>query len=517
MNTVRSRSARRPLLCAAARPAAHCLTLLALAALLLLPLPATAQQEAGQPEAPAYLNVTGMVPLPGDTFTGEVVFFFDQPLAKEHGTPKGSETLIDISPHLSGKYRTGENYVAFRAFALPKGQRTYKVGLAPFLRSEAGHPINPAHREHCISTFTFEPNRVWFIESLPTKALIGVLFPLPVNEADLVTHLRIMNGDGNPLPFRIERGETPNIHRLAILGTFDENARLQFLEGLPSADGTQRMQATATRSPLRPSPLEVKKVAWVHFYDYEQCIGLVFSSAVGHEDLQNKLTIEDLDTQQPVPFRIAGREGRTMNPRVFVHIKPPVRLALTFAPGLTGDGDRVLPEAVTKELGRKAPELQVRHHYLHQPYGGKGKGGLVLDVVLNRAVDAASLREHLTFEPVLDKMRIEPSDDNRFSVYGEWRSKQRYDMTLGSELLDARGTKIGKAATIPIKTDEVAGYVGFGLEGEYYFPKRSGLALPLETRNATDVRIALHRMFPSNLMVALNDMNKGDSGRPLPL
>ena len=107
-------------------------------------------------------------------------------------------------------------------------------------------------------------------------------------------------------------------------------------------------------------------------------------------------------------------------------------------------------------------------------------------------------------------LRIEPTYDNRsFEAHGQWDSNQQYALKLTPGLKYGDGAALKKPATFTTVSGKVPSYVGFGQEGKYYFPRRTGLTLPVSARNLDKADLSIYRMFPSNIAVSLANLNEG--------
>jgi len=83
-------------------------------------------------------------------------------------------------------------------------------------------------------------------------------------------------------------------------------------------------------------------------------------------------------------------------------------------------------------------------------------------------------------------------------------------MTIDAGMAYGDGYTLEQQVSLTVTTERVPSYIGFGHDGKYYFPRRSGLELPLEVRGVRKARIGLYRMFPSNIAVAVRDINDGE-------
>jgi len=464
----------------------------------------------GNPED--LLNVVGTVPLEGDALTDQIVVFFDRPVALPAEADGEPPTPWAISPETRGTTRMGANFLAFDIEPpLKNTTQIVEVTLNPRLQSAAGHPLNQQHRRLRFPTFRLEIQRLWVIESSPERRVIGLLFPVPVALADLEAHLRVVDTGGEGIPFELERGDSMRVFRLVLPGDADLGASITLVEGLEAAEGAIRVVADQTYGSEQIDALAVKSIEWRHFQAHWQEVAIGFSKEVPATDLERRLTITDRVAQQPVPFKVRRRRASSHHYVGFnVRRQAPLELLFTIDKGLQASDGAVLASPYSHTLKHVAAPLRIDRHWWRRSWSQPSpKDGLILDVRLNRHVARQALIEHIEIEPPVENLRVETPQTAGFRIYGDWNSRQRYELRITPGLTDESGAVLENALTLHLKTESVPAYAGFEPEGEYYLPRRAGAPLRLVTRNTRKARVTLHRMFPSNLCVALEDMAGG--------
>ncbi len=453
------------------------------------------------------LNVVGVVPLKGDALSKQIIFFFDRPISAD-----SPENPFAITPPLPGNARKGENFIAYDIAGTELLEERYEVRLSPELRSADGALLNPEHGVHTFTRSLFRVERVWLIEGKPQSTILGLLFSFPVNIEDVRPLLSVLGQNDAPVPFTLEEGTTPNTMRLSLSGVLDDYTRIVVEKGLKDSTGKLETVFPFTYVKTGIARLEVKSIKWGHVYDYEQQIQVVLSSPVNDIELRDHFELVDQVTGKAVPFNIwEGQSGDDLTVSLNLDPTYPIDVKATVKKGLQSTDELVLAEDYSKALTRQPSPLQIEQTYWWRDWSNEGlsKDGLVLAVSLNKRVRPSELKEHLEITPAVQDLRVEAGYDREMRIYGQWDSKKQYVLLIKPGLKDVGGKVLEKEIRSNVLTREVPAYVGFGHEGEYYFPRRSGIALELETRNVSTVKVELHRMFPGNLAVALEDLQDG--------
>ncbi len=141
----------------------------------------------------------------------------------------------------------------------------------------------------------------------------------------------------------------------------------------------------------------------------------------------------------------------------------------------------------------------------------EGRRGISVELRFNKPIDLTQLKKHLTIDPPVDNLEPAIESDNRLKLYGDWKSERGYKIKITPGFKDRQGHALDKELVQPIKTGKPAKYFGFDQQEKYYFPKRGGATLNLETRNVQKVKVTLQRLFPSNIAVALDSLKDDNS------
>ncbi len=485
----------------------------------------------GEPSAD-YLNVVGRIPLEGDTLGNQIVVFFDKPIQlplQPDGQPQNPLTVVpDLTVKTRGAmmtYRIGANFVAADVPQLDLSVlQIHEVVLNPELRSVDGKPLNPQAPPLYFSTLPFNVRRVWIMESTPERAVAGILFSAPLDLAGFSASAKLLASDGAAVPFSVEQGTNETTYRIVVPGSVHENTTIHLARGLKDRTGKLALLSDVTLPFPQPEPLKVLGAVWKRNTDDVKEITVLFSQPVRTEALQSSLTLKDAAApDKPIAFQVLPT-GASMPNRIVFHenLTAPPTLSVAIGQGLRSADAAVLKQPYMCTLTPPSPPASPAVNHNHQglaisetwwyrSWQHGGRDGLALNVRASRAAKIDEIRKHLELTPSIEDLRVEPAYMG-FVIYGNWHSKQVYELKLTPGVALEGGTTTDAPVTRTVKSDSVPPYIGFGHENEYYFPRRPGAVLPIETRNVDKVDITLYRMFPSNIAVALQDMQSGEGG-----
>jgi hypothetical protein len=470
------------------------------------------QAQASTPAAAAgdFLRVVGTIPVDDEILTDRIVLFFSDAISVEGLVEEGALPPFSMSPPFEGSFTVGANYLDIRVDEVPADQLvTLELGDA--IRSEDGNVIRPEDRRMTFAPFAFEAQRVYSLESTETREVLGVSFPVPVTVEMLREHTAIQTADGIAVPFTVEEGTSNTIQRLVIDGNEAWPVSIQFTEGLADASGDLRL--TEAQEFTYPTELElaIDRITWDSIEDDQQRIEIELSKAIESANLEKHLRVTDADAGTPVSYTV---EPDIQGPNQIVTVRLPkpteTSLMFEFASGLSGAERSLLAQTVQRKL--IARSLQERKPLLFEDqwWNQEGREGLVMNLGFNQKVKPQDLKAFLRISEEVPELRIESAwNDRRVRIYGQWRSEVTYEFTLTAGMPYGNGFKLEQDISRAFTTDRVPPFLGFEQEDKYYFPRRSGLELPVTARGVRKAQINLYRMFPSNIAVAIRDINDG--------
>jgi hypothetical protein len=416
-----------------------------------------------------------------------------------------------MTPPFQGSFTVGDNYLDLRLKEVPSDQMV-TLDLGDAIQSKDGKMVDASDRHLIFTPFAFQAQRVWSLESTPDREILGVLFPVPVTVEALREHTSIQTAEGEAVAFTVEEGTSNTIQRLVIDGNESWPVGIRFSAGLP--DATQTLALTFQQDFTYPTELglAIKKVEWSQIEDDRQVVSIDFSKAVDSANLQAYLTIHIADSGDSVSYDVEPEHIAKQQP-ILLHLAKPTdtSLMLEFAAGLPGVERSVLAQPARRKLIARSLEERKPLLFEDQWWNKEGREGLVLNLGFNQKVTPQDLKDHLRISRDVPDLRIEPAwNDRRVRVYGQWESNTTYEVTLAAGMPYGDGFKLDQDISRTFTTDKVPPFLGFGHEDKYYFPRRSGLNLPIDARGVREARVNLHRMFPSNIAVAIQDLNDGN-------
>lgn len=257
-----------------------------------------------------------------------------------------------------------------------------------------------------------------------------------------------------------------------------------------------------------PQTVRVSNVTWGNVYDGEQEIIVEFNTSVMADEVASHLTLSRADSGVEIPFDMQSK-GLSDRHMVKTALESPaqVEVQYTVKEGLSGALSLSLAEAETGTVLRDTYPLAVDYTW----WDSVGREGLALVLSLNQRVDLESLKEHLRVEPAIDNLAVERAYGSQFRIFGEWQPETQYTITLTEGLTYAGGATLDAEVVYATETYDIPPFIGFGQEGLYYFPRRDGLTLTIDSRNVSTAHLKLHQMFPSNIAVAVSSMNAGEA------
>ncbi len=469
----------------------------------------TTQPEAPK-EAPKPLQVVGTVPLAGDPLKSRITVFFDQDIKVDGLDKPDAQPPFKMEPAFNGTFTVGHNYIDISSDKFSPTVPV-KVTLSDKITSTAGGTLDVNARELHFAPFSFEVRRTWQLEQSAEREVIGILFPTGVVPEAVQQNTMVKDADGNPVGISVTAGSQPEIARLIIPTGIKLPVTITVGTGLTDATGAFQLSQEYTAEYPVFSDLRLASVEWGEGDSSYQRIRLRFSKPVKPEKLSEHVTIKDKDGLA-LEFSPASSEEST-TPEVSVSMADPASTDLTIEvrAGFEGLEHATLRETVTKTLlAREQSTIEEDLRVEDEYWDYADRDGLALSMGFNLAINVPSLKEHLKIEPKVDNVRVELGyNARRAKIFGDWSSGESYRITFGKGMTYAGGVKTAKEFNYSVTADNVPRYIGFGQEGKYYFPRRDGLGLPLETRNASRVKLRLFRMFPSNIAVAVSDMEDG--------
>ncbi len=366
-----------------------------------------------------HLNRVGMTPLPGETFNGRLVLFFDGNLRIPE-TEEETGRILKFKPPLKGKTRIQDNFISFSTGCTISENTIYSVEIGSNLRSVDGQKINPPQRRFTLATFLFKPQSIWLDSEPKESAVVGVSFPTAVDRNQLAEHLELLSANQNSTIIGVKSDGDNCLFRITLNQTAETSFALILRENLQDRTGL----------------LET-----VNRYEY------VYDPAL----LNKSDSVQNDSVEKPQPLIIQSVES-----------------------------------------------------------DNAGRDGLVVSLRLSWNLQAKDLLSNLKFEPAVTNIRIVPDDLYSFRIYGDLLPEQLYKLTIAPGVRNSLGRTNDKPVSGIFMTGRYSRYLNFAENDKFYFPREDDASLTLETRNIKKGALRIYRLFPSNIAVALREINSGD-------
>jgi hypothetical protein len=445
--------------------------------------------------------------LPGETLDDRIVVFFDAPLAE--ADVEAFEPLL-FEPAVPGTFRIEDHFVAFTP-SRPVSEWTVAVRVNPELKSVDSRPA-PADWERAFTSVAFEP--IGFQQSASSEETItvDVRYPVAVNSAEVLAQAHATGADNSTLEIRALESESPDSVRLEVTGANRWPATLRLPEGIQDATGTLTQTFDRTFTFPQQQPLHVYDLYWESENRRNPSVGIRFSERVASDQVAEHITLIRSRSGEAAPFTLREAGAHELH---ILDVELTDRLA-------RNDGFRV---QVNDQLagvfgGQMAQAASVDLMLENRPFlladtwwQQQGRDGLGLALNFTERVSAEKLRERLEIIPELPNMRVNQSYGHAVQILGDWESKRNYEIRIRAGMERPGGETTQEPLTARVRVDEVPKYLGFNFPGQYYFPRVQDASLAIESRNVRSAELKLHRMFPSNVAVALNALNEGEGGR----
>ncbi len=459
-----------------------------------VPALAQAEETAADSAAAPAVRVVGRVPLPGEAWTGEVVVFFDAPLADHAGG-------IRIEG-VAGETRVRGNALVFAPERVPN-QGVYRVELAP--RFANGGQLAAEARTFSITPQVFRATRLFDGGRARDAYRLGLAFSHPVDDAAVQDVLTVRDARGEVAGWEVKSTSDERVVRVHVPLSATPPLRVSLAPGLPSADGAlQRTEVQELSAQAVVLAVESAKLERVNADEDE--LVLNFNSRVAPDALQAalSLTLEG----EPVQYEVLhATAAQSLGMRIRPALPPGAQVKLRLEPLASHGLARPMEAPYETTLTLDLDELELQY----VGWDGYDLNGVSLRLNFSHSVGAAEVAEYLSLEPEPEEWTVEAGDYSR-EVYVEapFSTGETYTVRVAAGLVspDARARVATEQRRTSAAVPEVHA-VGFGYEGKIFFPRRSGSAIGVEGRNLQQASITAHRLFPTNLPVALHESRRG--------
>ncbi len=465
------------------------------------PLPAA---PAAAAPAPAPLRIVGTYPLPGETFNGRLLIFFDEDLAPLKNADGTTMQPLTVDPPSAQEQAANRNYLSLQMSGV---SGVYTFTLSPELRSVSGRQLPEDKRVLRFSTVPIRIERV-LGEEKPAGVSLQLFFNASMNLDLLKSHTSVTDAKGQPVTFAIAQGALSVQYVLTLPQGTEVPVNVSVRAG--ATDSSGQLPVTSDQLFRYPDlqPLGVASCRWTGEAT-SNVISFQFNAAVSPEILKQHLRITDAATGNEVTWHMESEAAGTQQNVV---IEDPgnsvAKLRVELAKGLRDTGTRVLESDYAIEVMRPGAgaegvqPLRVTYSHWETYYGSEG---LTLFLEFTGKVDASAVEAHLQMEPAVDNLKVLPAYYQSVKLTGDWRSRQQYTLTLSPGLSDIRNRMaITEPCVLNLQSTPYIQYVKFAYPGKIYFPRRGTGQMTIEACNVKETELRLHWLFPSNLPLAVN-------------
>ena len=344
---------------------------------------------------------------------------------------------------------------------------------------------------------------------------LALRFSEPVGPEDLRDQLRVANTDGSELVYELAEQAASDQYHVALTEPGELSDSVVVSIGKELIGQERSLLAgpynAAVSNPIAFDPPHVVAVTgatWGAMGDREQELYIEFNTAVLAGELAPLLTLTNAESGAPIPFEMVST-GMSDRQTLKTTLDSPyqVEVQATVQPGLNGNAYLAMVEPFSGTVARDSTPLAFEYTW----WDSIGRDGLALVLNLSQRADLDSMKAHVRVIPAVENLGVERGYGSQFRVFGDWQPNTSYTIALTEDLKYGGGATLGHDITYVVETNDIPPYIGFGQEGNYYFPRRDGLTLPIDSRGMTGAHLKLYQMFPSNIAVAISDMNAGEA------
>ncbi|NLV41817.1 MAG: hypothetical protein GXY15_11400 [Candidatus Hydrogenedentes bacterium] len=496
----------------------------ALAFAMLLSAPSLAQDTPAA--SPSALRITGVYPVSELPFTDTIVFYFNKDLAAlpENTSPV---SLMTVEPEIapSKAFTSGNALVAQFNSSRLKDIAYLRITPSPTLLAADG------------TTFSEAPNGFYFALGfdLPRISLDGtpvleegrIVYKvlLPVSRQMFLEHftLELIDAAQSPITSQFADGNGSDRSVLLIFPestTFPVSMACKAKDSLPSE--LSAVFANVLSGSIPDPWIKAEAVNWITRREAE-FLELSFSRALDLEALKGALTLTVEATGAQVPFQLnAGYGGRyVVFPDISV-LEPDSVVRVTVKAPVPGENGNKLVKDFSKTVQRvpstwdqPEPEAQETKslNVNWNSWENNGARGPYHQIVFNAPPDLETLKQSLTISPEVADITVTARGRGAVAVSAQFKTGMVYTLTIPEGLKSADGTRtLGNPVTLVTEEMPKFTFAGFDFGGKCYIPNNVFGPLALNALNVSEAEVSVHRVFPSNIARAVNELGDTPTG-----
>ncbi len=452
-------------------------------------------------------RISGTIPAAGEPFRERVTVVFDRAIRTVGARDMATSPPLQFVPPMEGTFESGPNFISF----VPRGdapKAVIEARLTSAVVALDGRALTQPERPVVFTPFRFEPARLWRIDRGTTSTVFGLAFPCEVEPAAVDEHVTLLDEKEQPVAFTAAAGTNPLSVRLIVPEGGRTPVVARVAAGLPEAGGRFKLAADRVLPMPDESALEIYGGEELEVGANGQRVQIVVNQPVLPEALRRHLSVVDRSTTaaQPLLFSFEDETSTAPRTRYRVLFSAPdpriVQVRLRVEPGLRGTRGLPLMQPFVRELA-----ALTRLRIEDSDWSTGGRDGLTLRISLSHPADLEALRARLAIEPAVEGLEIDFQDARTIRLRGRFLLDRSYTVTLAPGVPFAGwAVSTESVSGSTVSPERVESYLAFPVRERYYIPRRIAATLPLETRGIEKVDLTLYRLFPSNIAVALDDI-----------
>lgn len=329
----------------------------------------------------------------------------------------------------------------------------------------------------------------------------------PVEFATFQKALLVTDANGAAVSATLGNANSPSLE-LSIQVSAASALPLQFKvpSGLLAWDGGAILTQDLTFQYPDKEGISVSQPGWTVSEYGDHFLNLTFSAPVNWVSLKPALEISPKDGGAPLRVEPETSQGTVIKLRLLDVPAGVNEVRVTVAAGLEGGALSVMKAPYEAVVARQAANLNIEY----ADWSSRGKDGPELRLDLNQQVDLVSMKEAVDFTPPVDNVSVAATWTRGIKITGEFASKTSYTLRIGAQAKNLLGDTIVKSPIeYPLNESPTSSGAGFDFDDKFYYPRRTAGIVPLQTRNLDEVKVSLSQLFPSNIHVALANVEDG--------
>ena len=448
-------------------------------------------------------QLAGTYPLPGSLFDRQIVFYFDQPLAPV----ADPSTLITMAPPLEGTWEQRNGVVSLTLSETTPARGIYRATFQPPLTGISGQAVVAPSSPLLFSNFQLTLAELRYEKIELKTTLIRLNFSAPVTWEQLQQHLTLRNSAGNEVAYTCPRRGPSTVHMLSTPTVAAAPYVVTLSPGLTDASGNFQTTEAIERPLPDATPFSITTINWQHESEDEDSLRLELSLPIRPEAFRDHFQVFADAEESPITLRtVSGKLDQNISYRFDRPSDSYEKLRYRF----DGQMEEIpilhpQPPAEGTTL-LSLQDLQIRYHN----WESEGADPMRLQLFFNAPIDANTLNDYLTVAPPVANLSVTPGSYDNVDISGDWKTGESYKLLIKEGLSDRTDSFRVKEAIAwnPGRAPKRSG-VGFAFEAPYYFPRRNAGPLPLYGRNLKEAKATLYEIFPSNLVMAMQDITEG--------